>query len=113
MVMAMLRNESSQANGSKPPASHRALTWWFGLMALGGLGFGLYADKRPFGDDVLAHPFVLYFVVVGLALLALRFALAHPVPDVLPERVLLLGCFVGVAAFLSGNWVAIHLLGLR
>jgi len=39
--------------------------------------------------------------------------LAHPVPDVLPERVLLLGCFVGVAAFLSGNWVAIHLLGLR
>jgi hypothetical protein len=113
MVMAVPRNESSQANGWKPPASQRALTWWFGLMALGGLAFGLYADKRPFGDDVLAHPFVLYFVVVGLALLALRFALARPVPDVVPERLLLFGCVVGAAAFLTGNWVAIHLLDLR
>jgi hypothetical protein len=28
-----------------------------------------------------------------------------------PERPLLLGCFVGLAAFLAGNWIAAHVLG--
>ncbi len=88
---------------------HRVAAW-FGLMALGGFGFGLLAERRPFGEDVLAHPFVLYFVVVGAALLALRVAAARPVPELLPERVLMLGCLVGVLAFLAGNWVGIHLL---
>ena len=82
-------------------------------MALGGLAFGLYADRRPLGDDVLAHPLVLFFVVVGAALLALRFMLARPVPEILPERTLLLGCFVGLGAFLAGNWLATHVLAMR
>ena len=88
----------------------RILTWWFGLMALGGLAFGLFAERRPFGDDVLAHPLLVFFVGVGAALLALRLATAQPVPKFIPERMLLLGCIAGVVAFLAGNWIGVHVL---
>ena len=40
-------------------------------MALAGFGFGLFADRRPFGDDILVHPLAVFFILVGLALLAL------------------------------------------
>jgi hypothetical protein len=79
-------------------------------MALGGLAFGLYAERRPFGDDVFAHPLIVFFVVVGAALLLLRAALRRPVPEILPERVLLQGCAVGVGAYLVGNFLAVKLL---
>jgi hypothetical protein len=91
----------------------RALTWWFGLMVLGGLAFGLFADRRPFGDDVLAHPLVIFFAVAGAGLLALRVIATRPVPDIIPDRMLLYGCFAGLAAFLAGNFVGSHLLSLR
>ena len=91
----------------------RALTWWYGLMAIGGLAFGVYADKQPFGEDILAHPLVVFFILVGVALLALRFALARPVPEIIPERSLLIGCFIGLATFLIGNWFGIYLLAVR
>jgi hypothetical protein len=86
------------------------LTWWFGLMALGGLAFGLYAERRPFGDDVFAHPLIVFFVLVGAGLLLLRFVKHRPVPDILPERMLLWGCAVGVVAFLAGNWIGTRLV---
>jgi hypothetical protein len=76
------------------------------------MAFGVYADKRPFGDDILEHPLVIFFVVVGAALLALRFALRRPVPDFIPDRLLLIGCLVGLAAFLIGNWLAVNLRGM-
>jgi hypothetical protein len=85
------------------------LRWWFGAMAFVGFAFGLFGDRRPFGTGALAHPLVVYFIVVGIALLALRVALARPVPDVIPERALLFGCFAGLAAFLAGNFVTAHL----
>jgi hypothetical protein len=91
----------------------RAVAWWYGVVALAGLAFGLIGDRRPFGHDVLAHPLVVYFALVGAALLILRFVLARPVPQVLPERRLLLGCFLGLGAFLIGNWAATHLLLVR
>jgi len=90
--------------------SSRALTWWFGLMVLGGVAFGLFADRRPFGDDVLAHPLSVFFIVVGVGLLALRMIAARPVPELIPDRMLLFGCFAGLAAFLIGNFVGSHLL---
>jgi len=88
----------------------RALTWWFGLTVLGGLAFGLFADRRPFGDDVLAHPLSVFFIVVGAGLLALRAIAARPVPEIIPDRMLIFGCFAGLAAFLAGNFVGSHLL---
>jgi hypothetical protein len=67
------------------------------------------AKDRPFGDDVLEHPLVIMFVVVGAGLLALRVVLRRPVPEFIPDRILLLGCFVGLVAFLLGNWFAVQL----
>jgi hypothetical protein len=78
-------------------------------MAAGGLLFGLLGDKRPLGTSVLVHPFVLFFFLVAAALLILRVAGGRPVPELIPERTLAVGCFVGGAAFLAGNWIASHL----
>ena len=36
--------------------SGRILTWWFAAMSAAGVLFGAFAEQRPFGDDVLAHP---------------------------------------------------------
>lgn len=90
----------------------RALTYWYGLMTLGGFAFGLIGERRPLGGDVLAHPLVLFFIVVGLALLLLRAALSRPVPEVIPERALVFGCFAGLGSFLVGNWFAAHLFAI-
>jgi hypothetical protein len=57
---------------------------------------------------VLAHPLILFFVAVGVALVGLRIACGRPVPEVIPERALIIGCLVGAAAFLVGNWVIAH-----
>ena len=104
--------EPIELRPKRPPVSGRILTWWFALMSAAGALFGAFADKRPFGDDVLAHPLVILFVVVGIALLALRCALRRPVPDIIPDRLLVFGCIVGLAAFLIGNWLAVHLRAL-
>jgi hypothetical protein len=82
---------------------------WFVLMALSGIGFGLIGERRPFGNNFLAHPLVAYFIVVAAGLLILRMAAARPVPELISERALVIGCFIGLAAFLVGNWVATHL----
>jgi hypothetical protein len=80
-------------------------------MALGGFAFGLLSERRPFGQDVLAHPLVVYFLIVGIALLVLRAVRARPVPQIIPERTLLFGLLAGIAAFLAGNFAATHLIG--
>jgi hypothetical protein len=87
----------------------RAQAWWYGLMGAGGFAFGLLGDRRPFGTDVLAHPLVVFFAVVGAALLILRVACARPVPELIAERALVIGCFLGGAAFLAGNWLVARL----
>jgi hypothetical protein len=81
-------------------------------MAISGFGFGLLAERRPFGEGILVHPLVVFFALAGLGLLALRMALARPVPDVIPDRMLMLGCVLGLATFLAGNFVAARLLPL-
>ena len=95
------------------PISGRILTWWFGVMSVAGVAFGLFAESRPFGNDVLEHPVVILFVVVGIGLIVLRVVLRRPVPEIIPERLLLVGCVVGLAAFLIGNWFAVNLSAIR
>ena len=79
-------------------------------MGLGGLSFGLFAERRPFGNDMLAHPLLVFFFMVGAALLIVRIALRRPVPDLIPERALLLGSGAGLVLFLAGNWISVNLL---
>jgi hypothetical protein len=94
----------------RPRAGRRyALLTWYGLMAFVGLGFGSLADRRPFGEDILVHPLVLFFILVGLGLIALRVLLARPVPEVLSDRALIAGCVLGLAMFLVGNFASAHL----
>jgi hypothetical protein len=81
-------------------------------MSIGGLVFGAYAERQPFGTDILAQPLVVFFAVAGLGLLIFRFALRRPVPEVISERMLFVGCAIGIAAFLVGNWLATHLVAL-
>jgi hypothetical protein len=78
-------------------------------MTLGGLGFGALTDRRPFGESIAVHPLVMFFILVALALIALRVLLARPVPEVISDRALIVGCFVGVAAFLAGNFLGTYL----
>ena len=94
----------------RPPLP-RAQACWYGAMIIGGVGFGLVGERRPFGNDIFAHPLMLFFMTAMVGLLMVRAALARPVPEVIPERPLLLGCFAGLAAFLAGNWIAAHVVG--
>jgi hypothetical protein len=96
------------APSTSPP---RIPLYWYGAMLTGGLAFGLLGERRPLGNDILAHPIVLFFMTTVVGLLVLRTAFARPVPQVIPERTLLFGCFAGLAAFLAGNWIAAHVFG--
>ena len=101
----------SQLPRKRPPPG-RILVWWFAAMSVAGVLFGAFAEQRPFGDDVLAHPVVVLFIVVGIGLVALRLAIGRPVQEIIPDRLLVIGCLVGLAAFLIGNWLAVHLRAL-
>ena len=50
--------------GSRRPSLR---VWWYGLIGIAGFGFGLFADRRPFGDDIFAHPLSVFFILVGLS----------------------------------------------
>jgi hypothetical protein len=90
-----------------------AIAWWRALMVAGGIAFGLIGDRRPFGDSFIAHPLVVFAGVVAAALLILRMVLARPVPDVIPERALIIGFLLGLAGFLIGNWLSVHVIAAR
>jgi hypothetical protein len=104
--------EPGKLRPRRPPPSGRILVWWFAAMSVAGGLFGASAEQRPFGDDVLAHPLVLLFIAVGIGLLVLRFVMRRPVPEMIPDRLLVFGCIVGLAAFLISNWLAVHLRAL-
>jgi hypothetical protein len=98
----------TQFAGVPPPGWPRVVKCWYGLAATGGVCFGLSGEQRPFGTELLGHPSVVFGITVGAALLALRLVLARPVPEVIPDRALLVGFGLGLAMFLAGNFVAIH-----
>ena len=82
-------------------------------MIAGGFAFGLLADRRPFGETFLGHPIVVFAGVAGLGLLILRVMLRRPVPEIIPERAIVVGFLLGIAAFLVGNWIGVHLIVWR
>ena len=90
-----------------------AVLWYRILMIAGGFAFGLFADRRPFGEAVLGHPIVVFCAIAGIGLLVLRVVRGRPVPEIIPERALVIGFLLGIAAFLVGNWFVVHLLTPR
>ena len=58
-------------------------------------------------------PLAVTAVSLALSMELWRVVQARPVPAVIPERALVLGCLIGGATFLAGNWVAAHLLAIR
>lgn len=86
--------------------------WWFFLMTVGGLGFGALANKRPFGDQLIVHPLLVFFLLVTLGLIAVRVLLHRPVPEVISDRALMAGCVIGLLAFLAGNFLGVYGLSL-
>ena len=103
---AMARGTYAQGAGKMK----RATSFWLGAVGAAGFGFGLIAERRPFGDDMFAHPLLVYFFAVAAALLVLRLGARRPVPELIPERALIAGCMLGCALFLAGNFVATHLI---
>jgi len=98
-------------DGAPPvPVSPHLLTWWFGVMAVGGLGFGAYADQRPFGNGVLAHPLVIFFAFVAAGLMTLSFLHARPVLRLISVRCLAAGAIIGIACFFIGSWFGSNLI---
>jgi hypothetical protein len=94
------------------PVSPHLLTWWFGLMALGGVGFGLFAEERPFGNGVLAYPLVVFFAFVVVVLLTLRWLHGRPVSELISVPCLAIGSFMGIVCFFIGNWFGVSLMTL-
>jgi len=91
--------------------SGRRLAYWYGAVCVAGFGFGLLGERRPFGQNILAHPFIVYAFVLAAGLLVLRIVRQQPVPELIPERALGLGCAAGIALFLAGKFIAAHLVG--
>jgi len=71
------------------------LGYWYGAVCIAGLGFDLLGERRPFGQNILAHPFIVYAFVLAAALLVVRVVQQRPVPELIPERALGFGCAEG------------------
>ncbi len=99
-------------DGGGTPASSHLLTWWFGLMAIGGVGFGVYADEHPFGRGALAHPLVVFAAIVLASLLTLRFLNERPLFRLISARCLAAGAVIGAACFALGRWFGANLMHL-
>jgi hypothetical protein len=108
---------ASPAAGPSPPAQPwsaearlRALSWWLGLMALGGMVFGMYGAQRPFSTGLITHPFTLFCGLAVVGLLILRFAGDRPLVS---DRLLGAGVVIGIASYFLGSWFGAALLVVR
>lgn len=79
------------------PVSPHLLTGWFSLMSVGGLAFGLFADRPLFGKGILAHPLVMLFAMAGAGLLILKFLHGEPMQKLISPVSVVAGCIIAVA----------------
>jgi hypothetical protein len=74
-----------------PEVELRALSWWLGAMALGGMVFGMYGAQHPFAGDLLAHPLTMFVA----------------------DRFLVAGVVIGIACYFLGAWFGSALQTVR
>jgi hypothetical protein len=100
------------SSGGPPPleVTPHLLTWWFGLLAIGGVGFGAVAAEHPFGRGVLGHPLVLFLALAGVVLLTLRFLYDRPLPEFLSYAAIGLGLAIGIGCYFIGDWFGATLM---
>jgi hypothetical protein len=84
----------------------RALSWWLGLMALGGMMFGMYGAQRPFGGGLISHRLFIFCGLAAVGVLVLRFAGDRPLVS---DRALVAGLAIGIASYFLGTWFGTHL----
>jgi hypothetical protein len=106
----MSQPKSPDPSDGPVPVSPHLLTWWFGLMATGGVGFGFYADEHPFGRGVLAHPLVVLAACAVAFLLTLRFLHDRPLLKLISVRSLAAGAVMAVACYFLGRWFGASLM---
>lgn len=108
-------SSAPQSSPDRPPplpVSPHILTWWFSAMAVGGLGLGVFAHDRPFGDGFLGHPLAVFFAVVAAVLLTLRFLHARPLRELISASLIALGCAMAVCCYVLGDWFGTSLAAL-
>jgi hypothetical protein len=93
-----------------PAATLRALSWWLGSMALGGMVFGMYGAQRPSGGGLITHPLTVFCGLALVGLLILRFAGDRPLVS---DRSLAAGVVLGIASYFLGTWFGTALLVVR
>jgi predicted lipid-binding transport protein (Tim44 family) len=93
-----------------PAAALRALSWWLGAMALGGMVFGMYGAQHPFAGNLLAHPLTIFVALAVAGLLILRFSASRPLVS---DRFLAAGVVIGIACYFLGAWFGSALQGVR
>jgi hypothetical protein len=91
-----------------PEAALRALSWWLGAMALGGMMFGMYGAQHPFAG--VAHPLTIFVGLAVAGLLILRFAASRPLVS---DRFLVAGVVIGIACYFLGAWFGAALQVVR
>ena len=91
------------------PVSPHLLTGWFGLMSVGGLASGLFADRPLFGRGLLAHPLVMLFAIAGAGLLILKFLHREPMRKLISPVSVIAGCVIAVACYFTGRWFGVSL----
>jgi hypothetical protein len=99
-----------ESSSGPAPVSPHLLTWWFGLMAIGGVAFGIDADEHPFGGGVLAHPLAVFAACAVAGLLTLRLLHARPLLHLISARALAAGAIIGAACFFLGRWFGASLM---
>jgi energy-converting hydrogenase Eha subunit C len=97
-------SKGETGNPAPVQMSSHLLTLWFGVMAVGGIGFGTLAHQRPFGNGLLGNPLVVFFAFVAAGLLTVNMVHPQPITKLISLPSLIAGFVIAVACYFLGAW---------
>lgn len=90
------------------PVSPHLLTAWYGLMSVGSLALGLFAERPSLAKGLfshtLGHPLVVFFALVAAGLMMLKFLHQQPMRNLVSPVNLVAGFLIAVACYFMGEW---------